>query len=220
MKKLFALCMAAMMLFAGCAQTAAESTKDDWICPLSDELDTRFQQIFYNKLENPTVEPIDIASDDSHGSGGGYYPEYSQILHHYKSHGISKGAFYFLEPPKSSLVYGLEHLAARGIFDFTYEPVEGITEENKYHNHESTFLTFSMEVELNDCELRNLILTYDESNVLNQEELKVPLTLENSKVFVDLSQKARITDNISDPRFELHGTLVHADGEFDFNLQI
>ncbi len=215
----FALCMAAMMLFAGCAQTAEKPPKDDWTCPLSDELDTRFQQIFYNELDDPTVEKIDIASDNSHGSGGGYYPDYRQILHHYKSHGVSKGAFYFLEPPKSSLVYGLEHLAVRGIFDFTYEPVEGITEENKYHDHQSTFLSFSMEVELNDCELRDLVLTYDESNVLHQEDLKIPLTLEDGKVFVDLVQTARITGNINDPRFELHGTLVQGEYKLDFNLQ-
>ncbi len=225
-KKLFVLLLVLSILFCGCTQTTEPIVNENWVSPLSDDLDVRFQQIFFDKLDNPTVEKVELFDWDngtlfnnSHGSGGGAVPERSNNTYHRYDAGVSKGAFYLIEPPKSSLVYGLEHLAVRGIYDFTYEPFME-DKSQKSDRRDSTFLSFSMEVEVNDCELRDLVLSYDGSDFLNQTDCKINLDLdEKGKVFVDLSQVGKITGNVNDNRFVLNGVLVHDGEEYDFRLQ-
>ena len=59
MKKLFILLMTVLMLLAGCANEAPAAVSD-FQSPLSDDVETRFIQVFYQELNDPTIEKPDF----------------------------------------------------------------------------------------------------------------------------------------------------------------
>ena len=149
-KRIFALllCLVCALGLGGCQE---ESLSFDFsILPeyyahpewLSDDLDERFQQMFYYSLDNPTVDgpfPPDSDPNDTIPSGNGngsllfnrqYFPEGN----------FYKGAFFFIEPPYSVVGVGLDRYVLRGIYD-----MQG-SEENE--DGESALRSLSMQIEL------------------------------------------------------------------------
>lgn len=85
---------------------------------VSDEMNIRFEQIFYKEIDNPTIEPLNL-------SFGGYEIQGPPSCAFYQTSqdelGRIKGSFYFIKPPYSHLALVLDGMVVRGIYDIGYE---------------------------------------------------------------------------------------------------
>ena len=82
---------------------------------LSDDLDERFQQMFYYALDNPTVDgpfPPDSDPNDTIPSGNGN-DRYLFNNFYFVEQNFIKGSFFLIEPPYSVVGVGLDRYVLR-----------------------------------------------------------------------------------------------------------
>ncbi len=187
---------------------------------LSDDLDTRFQQLFFYELENPTVDepfpPPPYSSPENlyGGNGGVGLPSRLFKREIFGKHLLSKGAFFFVEPPNSYLAVGLERCISRGIYDIQ---VREVKEDGQF-----SLAAFSMEIELKECFLTDVVLTYHDPYFRLQNQ-KIPLLVEEKdgilSVTADIDNVTTImTDLGSD--FILRGVITYQGEEYPFSSYI
>ena len=161
MKKLFIFLLTMLILLTGCAHQPTTASK--FQSPLSNDVETRFAQIFHEELDDPDIEKPNFSLNYV-GFGSNAAP-----CHHFKStwfkeEGLMQGAFFFIEPPYSDETVGLERSIVRGIYDLTYTPIEKLdqaAEKNTFPvEYDSVYLRFSLDFAENNCTLHDLILTY------------------------------------------------------------
>lgn len=228
-KRIFALllCLVCALGLGGC-QTASGQQKAqadlDHTWPehyyhlewLSDDLDERFQQMFYYALDNPTVDgpfPPDSDPNDTIPSGNGngsllfdrqYFPEGN----------FYKGAFFFIEPPYSVVGVGLDRYVLRGIYD-----MQG-SEENE--DGESALRSLLMQIELGECSVSDLSLEYRDPYFRLQNQ-KIPLLVEEKdgilSVTADLDNVTTIMTDLGND-FILRGVITYQGEEYPFSSYI
>ncbi|MBQ8598529.1 MAG: hypothetical protein IJ411_00210 [Oscillospiraceae bacterium] len=148
---------------------------------VSDEMNIRFEQVFYKEIDNPTIEPLNL-------SFGGYETQGPPSCAFYQTSqdelGRIKGSFYFIKPPYSHLALGLDGMVVRGIYDIEYEI------KNGYYNYSS----FILQVEELDAVLRDLKLTCKLPSFLPQNQV-IPLDYVGGCYMANFESVQDITTN-------------------------
>lgn len=226
--RLFVLGLAVVTLFSFSACSAKEKKSlgsnsfDDTQDPnaLSDNLNERFQQLFFYELDNPNVEqpfPPDSSSEDIFSGNGSTEPPARLFKSFwFNDSGIMKGAFFLIKPTASYISVGLDQRIVEGIYDLTFDFNQ---EEELY-----TFNEFSMKINLLDCSLQNLDLVYKNYNSVSREQ-HIPLSLKESDgeitITADFSKAPSISvEKTSDANFVFSGTLSYQGIEYSFETSL
>lgn len=106
------------------------------------------------------------------GNGGNEPPARLFKREVFYPHLLSKGAFFFVEPPYGYLAVGLNRCIVRGIYNIQIEEEEGY--------EPSVLSAFSMEIELQDCSLTDVVLEYRGTPQFHLQNQKIPLTIEET----------------------------------------
>jgi len=188
---------------------------------LSDDLDTRFQQLFYYELDQPTVEepfpPAPYSSPEQlYGGNGGNEPPARLFKREvFYPHLLSKGAFFFVEPPYGYLAVGLNRCIVRGIYDIQIEEEEGY--------EPSVLSAFSMEIELQDCSLTDVVLEYRGTPQFHLQNQKIPLTIEETdgilSITADLDRVSPIVTDLGN-NLIFRGVITYKGEEYSFSSRI
>lgn len=188
---------------------------------LSDDLDTRFQQLFYYELDQPTVEepfpPAPYSSPEQlYGGNGGNEPPARLFKREvFYPHLLSKGAFFFVEPPYGYLAVGLNRCIVRGIYDIQIEEEEGY--------EPSVLSAFSMEIELQDCSLTDVVLEYRGTPQFHLQNQKIPLTIEETdgilSITADLDRVSPIVTDLGN-NLIFRGVITYQGEEYSFSSHI
>lgn len=172
---------------------------------LSDDLDERFQQIFYYSLDNPTVDqpfPPDSNPDCTIPSGNGNY-SYLFNQSYFREQNLSKGAFFYIEPPYSVVSVGLDRYVLRGIYDI----------KGGERNKDGIFRlqSLSMQIDLGECQLSDLDLSYRDLFRLKNQH--IPLTTEERDgilyITADLDKVSPIELESLQQSFTLKATITY-----------
>lgn len=188
---------------------------------LSDDLDTRFQQLFYYELDQPTVEepfpPAPYSSPEQlYGGNGGNEPPARLFKREvFYPHLLSKGAFFFVEPPYGYLAVGLNRCIVRGIYNIQIEEEEGY--------EPSVLSAFSMEIELQDCSLTDVVLEYRGTPQFHLQNQKIPLTIEETdgilSITADLDRVSPIVTDLGN-NLIFRGVITYKGEEYSFSSRI
>ena len=188
---------------------------------LSDDLDTRFQQLFYYELDQPTVEepfpPAPYSSPEQlYGGNGGNEPPARLFKREvFYPHLLSKGAFFFVEPPYGYLAVGLNRCIVRGIYNIQIEEEEGY--------EPSVLSAFSMEIELQDCSLTDVVLEYRGTPQFHLQNQKIPLTIEETdgilSITADLDRVSPIVTDLGN-NLIFRGVITYQGEEYSFSSRI
>lgn len=188
---------------------------------LSDDLDTRFQQLFYYELDQPMVEepfpPAPYSSPEQlYGGNGGNEPPARLFKREvFYPHLLSKGAFFFVEPPYGYLAVGLNRCIVRGIYDIQIEEEEGY--------EPSVLSAFSMEIELQDCSLTDVVLEYRGTPQFHLQNQKIPLTIEETdgilSITADLDRVSPIVTDLGN-NLIFRGVITYQGEEYSFSSHI
>lgn len=188
---------------------------------LSDDLDTRFQQLFYYELDQPTVEkpfpPAPYSSPEQlYGGNGGNEPPARLFKREvFYPHLLSKGAFFFVEPPYGYLAVGLNRCIVRGIYDIQIEEEEGY--------EPSVLSAFSMKIELQDCSLTDVVLEYRGTPQFHLQNQKIPLTIEETdgilSITADLDRVSPIVTDLGN-NLIFRGVITYQGEEYSFSSRI
>lgn len=188
---------------------------------LSDDLDTRFQQLFYYELDQPTVEepfpPAPYSSPEQlyGGNGGNESPARLFKREVFYPHLLSKGAFFFVEPPYGYLAVGLNRCIVRGIYNIQIEEEEGY--------EPSVLSAFSMEIELQDCSLTDVVLEYRGTPQFHLQNQKIPLTIEETdgilSITADLDRVSPIVTDLGN-NLIFRGVITYKGEEYSFSSRI
>lgn len=173
-----ALLLAVLFCLSSCSKAEKEKNNAEFTVPeyyyhpewLSDDLDERFQQQFYYALDNPTVEtpfPPDSDPNDTIPSGNGTDSCLFKSFYFFEQV-LIEGSFFLIEPPYSVVGVGLDRYVLRGIYD-----LKGSEREKDGHFH---LQSFSMQVELGECQLSDLKLSH--RDLFRLKNQNIPLTTE------------------------------------------
>lgn len=186
---------------------------------LSDDLDERFQQMFYYALDNPTVDgpfPPDSDPNDTIPRGNGN-DRYLFNNFYFVEQNFIKGSFFLIEPPYSVVGVGLDRYVLRGIYD-----VVG----GERDSHGDFYLTsFSMQIELGECSVSDLSLEYRDPYFRLQNQ-QIPLLVEEKDgilyLTADLDKVSPIEIGASDleSALLLHATVTYQGEEYEINGRV
>ena len=188
---------------------------------LSDDLDTRFQQLFYYELDQPTVEepfpPAPYSSPEQlYGGNGGNEPPARLFKREvFYPHLLSKGAFFFVEPPYGYLAVGLNRCIVRGIYDIQIQEEEGY--------EPSVLSAFSMKIELQDCSFSDVVLEYRGTPQFHLQNQKIPLSIEETdgilSITADLDCVSPIVTDLGN-NLIFRGVITYKGEEYSFSSRI
>lgn len=219
MKKLFILLMTVLMLLTGCAKEAPAAVSD-FQSPLSDDVETRFIQVFYQELNDPTIEKPDFTLNYV-GMGDNSVPCHHFKETWFKEEGLMQGAFYFIEPPYSDTAMGLDRSVVRGIYDLRHSPIEKLDKDAEKSSfpveYDSVYLGFSMDFVEENCSLHDLTLTYHQDGLDSQN---IPLNVDGTHVEADFTQVPKLTGKVGGiTDFSLSGILTYNGQDYPFKAQ-
>lgn len=230
-KRIFALllCLVCTLSLGGC-QTASEQQKaqanldhtwpehyyhPEW---LSDDLDERFQQMFYYSLDNPTVNgpfPPDSDPNDTIPSGNGN-DRYLFNNFYFIEQNFIKGSFFLIEPPYSVVGVGLDRYVLRGIYD--------VVGGERDKDGDFYLTSFSMQIELGECELSDLSLSH--RDLFRLQNQNIPLITEEKDgilyLTADLDKVPPIEIGASDleSALLLHAIVTYQGEEYEINGRV
>lgn len=130
-------------------------------------------------------------------------------------HLLSKGAFFFVEPPYGYLAVGLNRCIVRGIYNIQIEEEEGY--------EPSVLSAFSMEIELQDCSLTDVVLEYRGTPQFHLQNQKIPLTIEETdgilSITADLDRVSPIVTDLGN-NLIFRGVITYKGEEYSFSSRI
>jgi len=202
---LLALCSCGQSVQTNKAQETKQPITIESETPqFSNELDTRFQQIFHDELSAPEHEAVEMKLRKTENTA---IPSYRFYDSYTDEAGRMKGAFYFVEPTYSIDVKSADDAVIRGIYDIGYEELDNV------YRYNSFVLTFEGEAAI----LKDLVLSTRVSSFIPQEQV-IPLVRDGNTWTAQFDTMTDILDNdlTSGHSFSLEGVVEYNGNKYPF----